>query len=246
MLKKLKLNGSLNGPTRPSRTNTKIRCHFHNKGLECNGRKSRDSVNYKLALTKSIANDWTTKAFAICLYGDWTPCCYCFGLQQTLRGQGGVRHSVLQGIWWDRSLPRDSWMFLQTVLWSQSLKLLISREALNLFMVISDPHESEILTLCNSNSPWNSPGQNTGVGRCSLLQEVFPTQGSNPDLPHCRWILYQLSHREALIPSWLTKKCIVKWVLNGIELLLHQNLIYWPSPTATLEKSLRAIWDAAS
>ena len=44
-------------------------------------------------------------------------------------------------------------------------------------------------------SPWNSPGQNTGVGRLSLLQEIFPTQGSNPGLPHCRQILYQLSHK---------------------------------------------------
>ena len=32
-------------------------------------------------------------------------------------------------------------------------------------------------------SPWNSPGQNTGVGSLSLLQGVFPTQGSNPGLP---------------------------------------------------------------
>ena len=44
-------------------------------------------------------------------------------------------------------------------------------------------------------SPWNSPGQNTGVGSLSLLQETFPTQGSNPGLLHCRWILYQLSHK---------------------------------------------------
>ena len=42
-------------------------------------------------------------------------------------------------------------------------------------------------------SPWNSPGQNTGVG--SLLQGIFPTQGSNPGVPHCRQILYQLSHQ---------------------------------------------------
>ena len=33
-------------------------------------------------------------------------------------------------------------------------------------------------------SPWNSPGQNTGVGSLSLLQGIFPTQGSNPGLPH--------------------------------------------------------------
>ena len=44
-------------------------------------------------------------------------------------------------------------------------------------------------------SPWNSPGQNTGVGSLSLLQGIFSTQGSNPGLPHCRWILYQLSHQ---------------------------------------------------
>ena len=44
-------------------------------------------------------------------------------------------------------------------------------------------------------SPWNSPGQNTGVGSLSLLQGIFPTQGSNPGHPHCRQILYQLSHK---------------------------------------------------
>ena len=44
-------------------------------------------------------------------------------------------------------------------------------------------------------SPWNSPGQNTGVGSLSLLLGIFPTQGSNPGLRHCGWILYQLSHR---------------------------------------------------
>ena len=37
-------------------------------------------------------------------------------------------------------------------------------------------------------SPCNSPGQNTGVGNISLLQGIFPTQGSNLGLPHCRWI----------------------------------------------------------
>ena len=39
------------------------------------------------------------------------------------------------------------------------------------------------------------PGQNTGVGSLSLLQGIFLTQGSNPGLPHCRWTLYQLSHK---------------------------------------------------
>ena len=48
-------------------------------------------------------------------------------------------------------------------------------------------------------NPWSSPSQNSRVGSHSLLQGIFPTQGSNPGLLHCRWILYQLSHRESLI-----------------------------------------------
>ena len=44
-------------------------------------------------------------------------------------------------------------------------------------------------------SPWNSPGQNTGVGSLSLLQGIFPTQGWNPGVLHCGQILYQLSHK---------------------------------------------------
>ena len=52
-------------------------------------------------------------------------------------------------------------------------------------------------------SPRNSPGQNTGVGCHSLHQGIFPTQGSNPGLPHCRQIIYQLSHQES---SWCSKQ----------------------------------------
>ena len=53
-------------------------------------------------------------------------------------------------------------------------------------------------------SPWNSPGQNTGVGSLPLLQGIFPSQGSNPGLLHCRWILYQLSHkRSPRILEWV-------------------------------------------
>ena len=44
-------------------------------------------------------------------------------------------------------------------------------------------------------APWNSLGQNTRVDSLYLLQEIFPTQGLNPGLPHCRQILYQLSHK---------------------------------------------------
>ena len=51
----------------------------------------------------------------------------------------------------------------------------------------------------SQDSPWNSPGQNTGVGSLSLVQGIFATLGSNRGLPHCRQIPYQLSQREALL-----------------------------------------------
>ena len=56
-----------------------------------------------------------------------------------------------------------------------------------LFSVVSDsfwPH--------GLYSPQNSPDQNTGVSSFSLLQGIFPTQGSNPGLPYFRHILYHL------------------------------------------------------
>ena len=90
------------------------------------------------------------KAFAICLYWDWTPCCYsCWSSTIPEGVQGGVRHSVLQGIWCNRSL--DSWMFLGTHYMISILALLVSREALNPFMVISDPQFSCSVV---SNSLW--------------------------------------------------------------------------------------------
>ena len=52
--------------------------------------------------------------------------------------------------------------------------------------------------MANSLQPhglWNFLGQNTGVSSLSLVQGIFPTQGSNTDLLHCRQILYQLSHK---------------------------------------------------
>ena len=48
--------------------------------------------------------------------------------------------------------------------------------------------------------PWDSLGKNTGVGCHSLLQGIFPTQESNPGLPHCRQILYQLNYKRSPRP----------------------------------------------
>ena len=61
-------------------------------------------------------------------------------------------------------------------------------------------------------SPWNSPGQKTGVGNWSLLQGIFPTQGWNPGLPHCRWIIYQLSHKGSPRSHWW-EPILIGWCL---------------------------------
>ena len=66
-------------------------------------------------------------------------------------------------------------------------------------------------------SPWNSPGQNTGVGSLSLLQGIFPSKGSNPGLPHCRRILYQLRYQGSPIcAKWPLKKTFYQFSLPSV------------------------------
>ena len=80
------------------------------------------------------------------------------------------------------SLPDDACFFL-----SQWTGLVIPDRPAHL------PSESESCSVVSDSlrphglySPWNSPGQNTGVGILSLLQGIFPTQGSNLGLPDCK------------------------------------------------------------
>ena len=93
-------------------------------------------------------------------------------------------------------------------------------------------------------SPWNPLGQNSGVGSLSLLQGIFPTQWWNSGLPHCRQILYQLSHqgsprilkcvaypfsRESPQPrNWTRVSCIAgrfftSWATKGIIRFLKRD-----------------------
>ena len=125
----------------------------------------------------------TTKAFAICLYGDGTPRCYsCWPSASPEGVQGGVRPSVLQGIWWDSSL--DRWMSLQTG-----------------FMI------------------------------------------SIPASPHI-WRSTKSLHSD-IRSSWLTKTfCKMSVSLYWTPPSPKPYIL--TSPTAALEQSLRAIWEAAS
>ena len=68
--------------------------------------------------------------------------------------------------------------------------------------------------------PLDFPGKSTGMGCHFLLQGIFPTQGLNPGLPHCRQTLYRLSHQGS--PTWLSMHiyCVLLFLL-----LLHQLLL---------------------
>ena len=109
-----------------------------------------------------------------------------------------------------------------TVLWQ-------GRTILN----ISERNEKSFSHVKLFATPWTvySPGQNTGVGSLSLLLGIFPTQGLNPGLPHCRGILYQLSHKGSptilewvaysfsngsLASMWDECNCVVVWAFFGI------------------------------
>ena len=96
-------------------------------------------------------------------------------------------------------------------------------------------------------SPWNSPGQNTGVGSLSLLQGISPTQGSNPGLPHCGWTLYHQSHKGSLYLVF--KKLVRIWALiDGLSFssrfTLFASSVKWhtcPLPTGDKALTMEAL-----
>ena len=62
-------------------------------------------------------------------------------------------------------------------------------------------------SLPGSSVQGDSPGKNAGVGCQALLQGIFPTQGSNPDLLQCSQILYHLSHQAYPGPIPKSESC---------------------------------------
>ena len=75
-------------------------------------------------------------------------------------------------------------------------------------------------------TPWNSLGQNTGVGNLSILQGIFPTHRSNPGLPHYKQILYQLSYQGSPC-VWITANCgkfLKSWKYQTTLTCLLRNL----------------------
>ena len=119
---------------------------------------------------------------------------------------------------------------------------------------------------------WNSLGQTTGVGSLSFLQEIFPTQGLNPGLSHCRQILYLVDHKgNPRILEWVAypfssrssrprNQTGVSWIAGGFftnwairEALKNTNhppifseLSQWGvvGSVDTLQDCHRALWPA--
>ena len=71
--------------------------------------------------------------------------------------------------------------------------------------------------------PWDFPVKNSGVGCHFLLQVIFLTQGLNPSLLYCRWILYHLSHQGSPVIPYLPNKSLVlkSWTIKKAE---HQRI----------------------
>ena len=123
----------------------------------------------------------------------------------------------------------------------------VARSGVDVFCLVSESRSvvSDSLQPHGLYSPLNSPGQNTGVGNLSLLQGIFPTQGSNLGLPHCRWTLHQLSYKGSpRILEWVAypfssrssrpgNQTRVSWIAGGFftnwvirEALLPRTILF--------------------
>ena len=79
-------------------------------------------------------------------------------------------------------------------------------------------------SLSGSSVHGDSPGKNTGVGCHALLQGIFPTQGSNPGLSHCRQILYHLNHQGS--PSFSKPKICLSDSPDNFKKLFFSHSLF--------------------
>ena len=102
---------------------------------------------------------------------------------------------------------------------------------------------SVMLTLCDpvdcnlpgTSSQWDFSGKNNGVSCHFLLQGIFPTQGLNLHLLHCRWILYCWATQEALIIVLFEKK-FLKWSLSLLDLR-----VFWSIKKVSISKKVEKL-----
>ena len=76
--------------------------------------------------------------------------------------------------------------------------------------------------------PWNSPSKNTGVGRHFLLQGIFPTQGSNSGLLHCR----------RFFTTWASREAVNSQMWNNLSMKLNSLLDYNSKNKISISESI--------
>jgi len=92
-------------------------------------------------------------------------------------------------------------------------------------------------------NPWNSPARILEVGSLCFLQAIFPTQGWNPGLPHCRRILYQLSHEGSpRTPEWVafpfSRGSLQPRNWTGVSCIAGRFFTNW-----AMREALKRAWD---
>ena len=105
--------------------------------------------------------------------------------------------------------------------------------------VMSDSLRPHGLSPPGSSVHGDSPGNKTGVVCSALLQGILPTQGSNPGLQHCRWIIYHLSHQGSpRILEWIAYSFFrgSSWTRNrnGVSCIAGGFFISWAARKACL------------
>ena len=129
-------------------------------------------------------------------------------IQKTkIMASGPITSWQIDGKQWKQWQTLLSWAPKSLQMVTAAMKL---KDACSLEGKLWQTCEVKVSVVSDSATPWAIQSmefsrQNTEVGSLSLLQGIFPTQGLNPGFPHCRWILYQLSHQGSpRILEWVT------------------------------------------
>ena len=126
--------------------------------------------------------------------------CRELGLLSSCDAQASHCGGLLLSTGWTVVVHKLSCSVACRILLDQGLNLYLLHWQMDCLPLSHQESESESPSVLSD----SSPGQNTGVGSLALLQGVFPSQGLNPGLLQCRWILYQLSHKRSLrILEWV-------------------------------------------
>ena len=104
---------------------------------------------------------------------------------------------------WQQRCKGQEREFKTTLLQTENKQMLQMKNVCMLVTsVVSDSLKPNGTVAAKLLCPWGSPGKNTGVGCCALLQGIFQIQGSNPHFLHllrCSWSLYRWAIGEALV-----------------------------------------------